>query len=66
MTDRRLSGDRRYRYDRNDKTVTTGKRTWPLKDVPPHVIYEWIREDRIFKGVLQDWLAEKVFWKKRD
>jgi hypothetical protein len=60
----RPAGVPRYQYDRHDKTIRTSKRTWSLKDVPPHVMYEWIREDWVFKGVLVDWLAEKVFWKR--
>ena len=61
----RQNGDRRYDYNRADKTVSTGKKTWSLKDVPPHVMYEWIREDMVFKGLFEDWLSDKIFWSKK-
>lgn len=62
----RTHGEARYHYDRVAKTVSTGKKEWMLKDIPPHVIFGWIREGRIIKGVLEDWLTEKVFWKRTD
>lgn len=62
----RPAGKERYKYDRSNLTIHTGKRVWLLKDVPPHVMYEWIREDWVIKGVLVDWLEQKIFWKKTD
>lgn len=66
MTGERLGGEPRYGYDRTAKTIATGKKVWSLKDVPPHVMFEWIREGRVIKGVLVDWLEQKVFWKRTD
>lgn len=63
--DRRLKGDRRYEYDREAKTVKTGKKVWQLREIPAHVIYEWIREDRVFKGLLEDWVEEQLRWKSK-
>jgi len=55
----RQHGEQRYEYDRVERTVKTlGKkgRKWLLHAVPPHVMYEWIREDRVFKGLFEDWV----------
>ena len=58
MVNRHIN-ERRYEYDRAEQTVITGgkkKRMWALAQVPPEVMYEWIREDRVFKGLFLDWL----------
>lgn len=60
----RRDGEPRFRYDSDAKTVTAGKQVWPLKDIPVHVMFEWIREGRVIKGVLEDWLEQQVFWRR--
>jgi hypothetical protein len=61
----RQANEPRFPYNRRDRTVTSGKnKTWVLKDVPPEVMYEWVREDRVFKGLFVDWLSDKVFFRK--
>ena len=60
----RPQGEPRFRYDSDAKTVTAGSHVWTLKDIPVHVMFEWIREGRIIKGVMEDWLEQKLFWKR--
>jgi hypothetical protein len=48
-------GARRYEYSRAERMVSTGKRRWELRAVPPAVMYEWVREDRVFKGLFEDY-----------
>jgi hypothetical protein len=56
MTERQ-HGEQRYEYDRTERTIKLGKRgrKWALHAVPPAVMYEWIREDRVFKGLFEDY-----------
>lgn len=52
----------RFHYDREESTVITGgkkRRKWMLGHIPPEVMYEWIREDKIFKGLFIDWLNSR-------
>jgi hypothetical protein len=51
----RAHGERRYEYDRAERTISTGKRKWDLHAVPPAVMYGWVREDRVFKGLFEDY-----------
>lgn len=62
----RTYGESRFKYNRADRTVTTKKnKVWSLKDIPPEVMYEWVREDQVFKGLFVDWLSDKIFWKSK-
>lgn len=60
----RQAGQQRYTYDRATKQVIThGKRKKRhiLAQVPPEIMYEWVREDWVTRGVFVDWLTLREF-----